>query len=307
MLPNVLELSDWVLPLLPYSDERIRKLDQAFSQPAPLDLRVNALKAKRADILSLLPESWGAVVTPYAPSGLRISGKLALQKHPLFLDGTLEVQDESSQLAALLLGAHRGEMVLDFCAGAGGKTLAIGAMMHSKGRLYAWDVLDHRLDALRQRVKRSGLSNVQVERIHDEYDVKTKRLHGKLDRVLVDAPCSGLGTLRRNPDLRFRQGPESLLELRAKQISILKAASLFTKPGGRLVYATCSILPCENEEIIQEFLNDEAGQDYVILPVHALLKQANIPLEMGDTLNLYPDQHQTDGFFACVLEKKSKT
>jgi 16S rRNA (cytosine967-C5)-methyltransferase len=157
------------------------------------------------------------------------------------------VQDEGSQLLALLLEAGRGEMVVDFCAGAGGKTLAIGAAMRSTGRLYAFDTSAHRLDALKPRLARSKLSNVHPAAIAHERDDRVKRLAGKIDRVLVDAPCSGLGTLRRNPDLKWRQSPKAVEEMTAKQAAILQSAARLLKPGGRLVYATCSVLPQENE------------------------------------------------------------
>ena len=153
------------------------------------------------------------------------------------------MQDEGSQLLALLLDAKRGEMVVDFCAGAGGKTLAIGAAMRNTGRLYAFDTSAHRLDALKPRLARSKLSNVHPAAIAHERDDRIKRLAGKIDRVIVDAPCSGLGTLRRNPDLKWRQSPQSVQEMTAKQAAILQSAARLLKPGGRLVYATCSLLP----------------------------------------------------------------
>ena len=163
----------------------------------------------------------------------------------------MEVQDEGSQLLAALVDAKRGEMVVDFCAGAGGKTLALGAAMRNTGRLYAFDVSGHRLESLKPRLARSGLSNVHPAQIAHERDDRIKRLAGKIDRVLVDAPCSGLGTLRRNPDLKWRQSPKSLEELQAKQSAILAGAARLLKPGGRLVYATCSLLPQENERVAE--------------------------------------------------------
>jgi 16S rRNA (cytosine967-C5)-methyltransferase len=185
---------------------------------------------------------------------VRLEGKPALQKHPLFLDGSFEVQDEGSQLLGFLLQPKRGEMVVDFCAGAGGKTLLLGALMRNTGRLYAFDVSDKRLGKLKPRVARSGLSNIHPVVIASENDPRVKRLAGKIDRVLVDAPCSGLGTLRRNPDLKWRQSPEALAELTVKQAAILASAARLVKPGGRLVYATCSLLPEENEAIVAAFL-----------------------------------------------------
>ena len=174
------------------------------------------------------------------------------------------MQDEGSQLLALLLDAKRGEMVVDFCAGAGGKTLAIGATMRNTGRLYAFDTSAHRLDALKPRLARSKLSNVHPAAIAHERDERIKRLAGKIDRVLVDAPCSGLGTLRRNPDLKWRQSPKSVEEMTVKQAAILQSAARLLKPGGRLVYATCSVLPEENEAIAQAF--GAANPDFEPLP-----------------------------------------
>src|SRR6185369_2246042 len=180
--------------------------------------------------------------------------KPALQEHPLFLSGAIEVQDEGSQLLGYLVAPKRGELVIDFCAGAGGKTLLLGALMRSTGRLYAYDVSDKRLSKLKPRAARAGLSNVHPVVLDNENDIRVKRMAGKADRVLVDAPCSGLGTLRRNPDLKWRQSPESVAELTAKQSAILTAAARLVKPGGRLVYATCSLLEEENEAIVAAFL-----------------------------------------------------
>ena len=215
------------------------------------------------------------------------------------------MQDEGSQLLGFLVQPKRGEMVADFCAGAGGKTLLLGAMMRSQGRLYAFDVAEKRLAKLKPRLARSGLSNVHPVRIESEHDIKIKRLAGKLDRVLVDAPCSGLGTLRRNPDLKWRQTPESVAELNAKQASILAAAAGPVKQGGRLVYATCSLLEAENEAIVAAFL--AAHPDFVLLSAADILRKQGVEidaLEAGDDrLRLLPHRHGTDGFFAAVLQR----
>jgi 16S rRNA (cytosine967-C5)-methyltransferase len=243
-----------------------------------------------------------AEATPYSPWGVRLQGHPAVNRHPLFLDGSLEVQDEGSQLLALLVGPRRGEMVGDFCAGAGGKTLALGAAMVSTGRLYAFDVAEKRLANLKPRLARSGLSNVMPQRIASENDARVKRLAGKLDRVLVDAPCSGLGTLRRNPDLKFRQSPASVAALTRQQASILRAAARLVKPGGRLVYATCSILAEENEAIVEGLL---AEGDFELSPADAILAQHKIPLDTGACLKLSPAIHATDGFFAAALTRKT--
>jgi 16S rRNA (cytosine967-C5)-methyltransferase len=284
-------------------EERTLELAEALNRPAPLDLRVNALKAKREDVIAELASAPIACEpTPYAPLGIRIMKKPALQNLPLFQSGAIEVQDEGSQLLSHVVAPRRGEMVVDFCAGAGGKTLALGAAMRNTGRLYAFDVSEKRLSKLKPRLARSGLSNVHPVLIAHENDTKVKRLAGKADRVLVDAPCSGLGTLRRNPDMKWRQTPESVAELTAKQTSILAGAARLVKPGGRLVYATCSLLDEENEAIVSEFVASHA--DFNLVPMKDVLSEQKISLEMQDYLKLVPDLHQTDGFFAAVLERK---
>ncbi len=282
--------------------------EKAMDGPAPLDLRVNTIKAKpqavREELLSL---GLDCEPTPHSPWGLRLSGKPALQRLDLFVRGDVEVQDEGSQLLALLTDAHRGEMVVDFCAGAGGKTLALGAAMRNTGRLYAMDTSGHRLAALKPRLGRSGLSNVHPVQIAHERDERIKRLSGKIDRVLVDAPCSGLGTLRRNPDLKWRQRPESVAELAALQRSILDGAARLLKPAGRLVYATCSLLQQENEDVVQEFL--ARHPEYSLLDAAEELKRLKVPqpdaLCSDGFLRLWPHRHGTDGFFAAVLVRGS--
>lgn len=302
-------LPEWLVqPLKDQLGDGFWPLVDTLSQSAPLDLRVNALTARRADVQKELKQAGiASVPTPYSPWGLRIEGKPPLAKLDAFTRGAIEVQDEGSQLLALLLDAKRGEMVVDFCAGAGGKTLAIGAAMRNTGRLYAFDTSAHRLDALKPRLARSGLSNVHPAAIAHERDDRIKRLAGKIDRVLVDAPCSGLGTLRRNPDLKWRQSPKSVEELVAKQTAILQSAARLLKPGGRLVYATCSVLPLENEAIAQAFT--AANTEFKVLPAGDVLAQLKIENpaglcsggEAGNTfLRLWPHLHATDGFFAAV-------
>jgi 16S rRNA (cytosine967-C5)-methyltransferase len=238
---------------------------------------------------------------------LRVQGKPALNRAPAFLQGEVEVQDEGSQLLALLTGAGRGEMVVDFCAGAGGKTLALGAMMRNTGRLYAFDTSDHRLAALKPRLARSGLSNVHPVRIAHERDDRIRRLEGKIDRVLVDAPCSGLGTLRRNPDLKWRQSPASVQELCALQARILASAARLLRPGGQLVYGTCSLLRSENEDIAQDFSAAHAGS-FEAVPAGDVLAEARVQggegLVSEGFFRTWPHLHQTDGFFAAVWRKR---
>jgi 16S rRNA (cytosine967-C5)-methyltransferase len=299
-------LPDWLYDkfVAQYGEQETQALAAVLNTPAPLDLRVNSLKTDRDKVIAELATApIAAEPTPYSALGLRIWKKPALQNLPLFKEGAIEVQDEGSQVLAQLLGARRGEMVVDFCAGAGGKTLAIGAIMRNTGRLYAFDVSEKRLTKLKPRLARSGLSNVHPVVIAHERDAKVKRLAGKIDRVLVDAPCSGMGTLRRNPDVKWRQQAEGVAELTVKQAAILDGAARLVKFGGRLVYATCSLLEEENDGIVQGFL--ASHPDFELVPMNKVLAEQRIPLEMGDYLKMLPHKHGTDGFFAAVLERKA--
>jgi 16S rRNA (cytosine967-C5)-methyltransferase len=262
----------------------------ASLSPAPLDLRVNPLAIERdAARATLAASGIAAELTPYSPLGLRVAGRPALQHDALFTSGAIEVQDEGSQLLGYLVAPRRTDMIVDFCAGAGGKTLLLGALMRSQGRVYAFDVSRSRLARLKPRLARSGLSNVDPVLIANERDQRIKRLAGKIDRVLVDAPCSGLGTLRRNPDLAL------------KQARILAAAAPLVKPGGRIVYATCSMLPEENEAIVDGFL--AAHPQFAPVDAAAELARAGIALDTGAMLRLTPHRHGCDGFFAAVLQR----
>ena len=302
-------LPEWLAePLLQrLGDEGFWALAASMNEGAPLDLRANVQKAKREEVQEVLRAAGvSAEPTPFSPWGLRVQGKPALNKLEVFTSGAVEVQDEGSQLLALLLDAKRSEMVVDFCAGAGGKTLALGAAMRNTGRLYAFDVSGHRLAALKPRLARSGLSNVYPTQIAHERDERIKRLSGKIDRVLVDAPCSGLGTLRRNPDLKWRQSPQAIAELQAKQTAILNSAARLLKSGGRLVYATCSLLDAENESIAEAF--SAAHPEFKLLDAGEQLARAHVAqaerLVDRGYLRLWPHQHQTDGFFAAVWQKQ---
>ncbi|WP_295763553.1 RsmB/NOP family class I SAM-dependent RNA methyltransferase [Undibacterium sp.] len=294
----------WQKLVVKYGELEALQLAESLNTPAALDLRVNTLKGNRDEVIGVLALApIVAEPTPYSSTGLRVIKKPSIQNLPLFKDGTIEVQDEGSQLLAQLLGAKRGEMVADFCAGAGGKTLALGAFMRNTGRLYAFDISEKRLARLKPRLARSGLSNVHPVLIAHERDAKVKRLAGKLDRVLVDAPCSGLGTLRRNPDVKWRQTQAGVVELNVKQAAILDSAARLVKAGGRLVYATCSVLDEENDDIVQAFLL--AHPDFKLVPASQVLSEQKITLEMGDYLKLLPHRHQTDGFFAAIMQRDS--
>jgi 16S rRNA (cytosine967-C5)-methyltransferase len=303
-LAEQLDFPDWLVERLAprMTPEELLAMARALNTPAPLDLRVNTLKAEREAVMTRLAAD-GIVATPcpYSPLGLRLKTKPYLAKHPAYLDGSIEVQDEGSQLLGFLLAPKRSEMVVDFCAGAGGKTLILGAMMRSTGRLYAFDVSDKRLAKLKPRAARAGLSNVHPACLSGENDTRVKRLQGKVDRVLVDAPCSGLGTLRRNPDLKWRQSPQSVDELTAKQAAILAAAAKLLRPGGRLVYATCSILAEENEAIVDAFLADHP--DFHRLSAQEVLAAQGIVIDCGEDMHLSPQKHATDAFYAAVLER----
>jgi 16S rRNA (cytosine967-C5)-methyltransferase len=298
------ELPDWVYERLALRlpAAEILALGRALGQSAPLDLRVNTQRSDRAAVLRALAAGGiRAEPTPYSPVGVRLNGKPAINRDALFLEGAIEVQDEGSQLVSYLMAPRRHELVVDFCAGAGGKSLMLGAMMNSQGRVYAFDVSPARLARLKPRLKRSGLSNLHPHLLRNEHDPKVKRLAGKIDRVLVDAPCSGLGTLRRNPDLKWRQTPASVAEMRVKQAAILEAAATLVKPGGRLVYATCSVLTEENEDIVASFLSTHP--EFQALSCHELLKSHGIDLDTGEQMRLWPHIHGTDGFFAAALER----
>ena len=269
----------------------------ALLEPAPLDLRVNVLKAERGTVLKALKaEKIDAEATPYSPYGIRVHGRPALAAMDIFKDGLVEIQDEGSQMLAVLLGAQAGDQVVDFCAGAGGKTLALAAMMKNKGRVIACDVLERRLKRAAERFRRAGAFNIETRALSSERDPWVKRHKGKFDRVLVDAPCSGVGVWRRNPDARWRVLGPTIDELVPLQQSILESAARLVKVGGRLVYATCSLLDDENSKQIEAFL--ATHPEFALVPYEG--ESAS-----DKYLQLTPARHNTDGFFGAAMVRKS--
>ena len=301
------ELPHWLFVEIERQYHDATPLIDALKESAPLDLRVNTIKASRAGVLEeLTAHHVGAAPTPYSPDAIRLSSKPALTNWPAYREGRIELQDEGSQLIARLLQPRRAQMVVDFCAGAGGKTLALGALMRSSGSLYAFDVNEKRLAGLGPRLKRSGLSNVHPVVIRNESDIRVKRLNGKCDRVLVDAPCSGSGTLRRNPDLKWRFSETELARVSDIQRSVLRAAARLLKSGGRLVYATCSLLGRENQQVADAFLAEHP--EFELIPAATVLRAQSIEVEHTARFAPYfvmlPHLHGTDGFFAAVFERR---
>lgn len=293
------------------------ELDDTLSEmtgEAPTDIRVNTLKTSREDLLKRLKRELreaGAKPTAISPVGLRFDARQALFALPSFKDGLFEVQDEGSQLLALLTGAKPKEFIIDLCAGAGGKTLAIAAQMNNKGRVLACDVVERKLEELKKRLRRAGVDTVMAHAIRDTRDPYLKRHRFKADRVLLDVPCSGSGTWRRNPDAKWRLTEARLRELNQTQAEILRGGAQLVREGGRLVYATCSILDRENGKQVDAFVRD--NPQFKVVPMAQVWAEAGLPEPCPVTtsyLQLLPHLHNTDGFFVAVLEKtreKGKT
>lgn len=300
------EVPEWLAPRLErvYGQETIDVLASLDSE-APTDLRVNTLKGGRTEaVVALALEEVAVSETTLSPHGLRLAGRANLPSTKVFRNGLVEVQDEGSQMVALLAGVKPGMAVIDLCAGAGGKTLALAAEMQNKGRLVACDVSEGRLERSGVRLKRAGVHNVTRHVLDAEGNRWLKRQAGGFDRVLVDAPCSGTGTWRRNPDARWRLTQQAIADLSLTQAELIQRGADLVKPGGRLVYATCSLMAEENEDQIAAFL--AAHDDFRVIPVATLWEATGSPSPCpvtGDYLRLDPFQHNTDGFFVAVLEK----
>ena len=285
----------------------------ALARRAPLDLRVNTLMADRTGTAAELAHLHAAP-TPWSPVGLRIilaaeARSPAIHAEPAFLKGWIELQDEGSQLAALFANAKPGEQVIDLCAGAGGKTLALAAVMANQGQLYATDHDKRRLAPIHERLVRAGARNVQVLTPRGEADILAN-LAGTADLVLIDAPCTGTGTWRRNPDAKWRVRPGALAERIKEQAAVLDRAVALTKPGGRIAYVTCSVLAEENSDQVRDFL--ARHPEFAVKPpedVVAVLGDragdfCQAALVTGDGLQMTPRRTGTDGFFVSILVRR---
>ncbi len=302
-----LNLPEWAMPgLTARFGDRLDKEALAMEATAPLDLRVNLLKSTReAAQAALRAEGLVSETTPFSPWGLRLPHRTPITGSAAYKDGLIEVQDEGSQLIAALANARPGMRVVDYCAGAAGKTLAMAATMGNQGRITACDVSVPRLEGANKRLRRAGVHNAETHLL-EPGDRWVKRRAGTFDRVLVDAPCTGTGTWRRNPDARSRTGPEDLRELLGKQHEILAISAHLVKPGGRLIYATCSLLPEENEVQVEAFLaNHPAFRSVALDRAWADSGLPGAPPCATPHLLLSPGAHGTDGFFCAVLEKAS--
>ncbi len=307
-LPVRYEIPDWLeAELRAVFGDRLDVELAALMGEAATDLRSNTIKATREQaITALAREGVEGKPTPLSPLGIRVAGRPPLASLNCFKQGLIEVQDEGSQLVALLSDARPGQRVIDFCAGAGGKTLALAASMANKGKLVASDVLKGRVERAATRLNRAGVHNVERRGLESERDPWVRRHAGTFDRVLVDAPCSGTGTWRRNPDAKWRLTPQDIEELVDLQRRILASAARLVKPGGRLIYATCSLLPRENQQQVEWFL--EQAEEFSALPIADVWRSViggEAP-GSGPYLSLTPASHGTDGFFVAVMARRAK-
>ena len=300
------DLPEWLMPYLErIFGKRLEREMAALNGSASTDLRVNLLKADReAARRALATEGIKAEPTPWSPVGLRLTERVPLGGLAAFKDGLLEVQDEGSQLTALLVDARPGMRVVDFCAGAGGKTMALAASMANRGKLAACDVSAHRLERATRRLRRAGVGNVERRALTSERDKWIKRHAGSFDRVLVDAPCLGIGAWRRNPGDKWRVTEKDLADLVVQQQAILGSAARLVRPGGRLVYATCSLLREENEAQAEAFLAATPG--FSAVPAAEVWRETIGGAAPGGEryLRLTPAQHGTDGFFVAIFERE---
>ena len=305
-------IPEWLMPsfVTAFGDGSVRH-GQALAVRAPVDIRANLLKTTREKLLGQLSK-FDAVEAPYAPDAIRIEVPEGLKRtpnleaEPSFQRGAFEIQDAASQVAARMCCAEAGQQVADICAGSGGKTLALASAMGNRGQIHAWDADRNRLKPIIARLNRAGVHNVQV--IPADEPEKLDELAGRMDRVLVDAPCSGSGSWRRKPDAKWRLTPESLVNRGDDQRAVLARAAPLVKPGGRLIYVTCSLLPEENTDQIEAFL--ASSPDFAVLPYSAVWEQClpgDAPASSDGstgTLLLSPADHNVDGFFIAVMQRQ---
>lgn len=296
---------DWLVEKLQkqLGENDTEKLLESLNQPPPLTIRVNTLKTTRENCLRELNQR-GHECTPakFSPDGIHLKKRANLFGLDLFKAGWFELQDEGSQLISLLVDPKPNWRIADVCAGGGGKTLHLAALMKNRGEVWAFDVVPRRLENLRQRARRCGIHNIRVQLL--QAGGIPAQLRGKMDAMLIDAPCSGTGVLRRNPDAKWKISAAMVEEMAIKQKQIVSHYTPLLKPGGRLVYATCSLLAEENEEVVQAFLSQHpafhSSEIATILQRYQLSQLAD-----GNALHLFPHQHGTDGFFAAVVERSS--
>lgn len=299
-------LPDWLSQVLLHDlGERAEAVAAALNTRAPMTIRVNTLRASVAEVVERLRES-GIETRPgqYSPSALMLETRTNLFSLPAFKQGLFEAQDEGSQLIAELVAPPPKARVVDYCAGAGGKTLALAALMHNRGRIVATDIDARKLQELARRARRGGVGNVQSAVVGETFPPALVKLEGAAHRVLIDAPCSGLGALRRNPEARWRLSPADLERLPAQQLAICQRAASLVAPGGRLIYATCTLTRRENQEVVSAFLRAHPG--FELMPVKAIwgsARAAQVADEDGRHLSVSPDRQGTDGFFAAVLRR----
>lgn len=295
---------EWIVHRLLHEFEsaEVERLLESLNEPAPLQLRVNTLKATAEECKTrLASEGIAAVRTQYSPIGLQLPKRINVFTHASFREGFFEVQDEGSQLLPLLIDPKPTDKILDACAGAGGKTLEFATLMRNRGEILATDVRAFRLQELKKRAKRAGVSNVRIQWVDDLHELREK-YQAYFDVVFVDAPCSGLGTLRRNPGMKWSVSERSIDELAEKQKSILEAAWPLVKPGGRLVYATCTLLTEENESVVAAFLKDHAP--FQLVDCSTLMSRLNLEtVHGGPFVKLFPHVHGTDGFFCAIMRR----
>ncbi|MGD0038262.1 MAG: RsmB/NOP family class I SAM-dependent RNA methyltransferase, partial [Bacteroidota bacterium] len=280
----------------------VEKICASLNGQAPITLRVNTLKTTveqcQAELSKQGVETTKTLLSPF---GLNLAKRINVFSLPIFRDGWFEVQDEGSQVLPLLIDPKPNAKLLDVCAGAGGKTLEFAALMKNRGEIFATDINSYRLEELRKRTKRAGAQNVRIQEIQAIEDL-IEQYSDFFDIVFVDAPCSGLGTVRRNPGMKWMVTEQTVNEVSDKQKSILSSSAPLVKPGGRIVYATCTLLRQENEDVIEEFM--VRNPEFNLVEANGLLEKWHNELFTAETFfKLLPHIHGTDGFFCAVLEK----